>query len=48
VIGEGGFGQVFLVRDKKGNAPLALKKILISLNGQYMTDQKRLRVMRET
>jgi len=38
VIGEGGFGQVFLVKDNRGNAPVALKKILISLNGQYMTD----------
>lgn len=33
VIGEGGFGQVFLVKQNKGGAMLALKKILISTNG---------------
>lgn len=33
---------------KEGGQTLALKKIMISLNGTQMTEQRRLRVMRET
>lgn len=40
MLGQGGFGQVWLVRHKKENPNknLALKKIMISMNGTLMTE----------
>ena len=51
LLGQGGFGQVHLVKALKENKQLmALKKILLCFgnNQPHMTEQKRLRVMRET
>jgi serine/threonine protein kinase len=51
LLGQGGFGQVHLVKSLKENKQLmALKRIMLFLGtgSPNMAEQKRLRVMRET
>lgn len=42
MLGQGGFGQVYLVKsinkDFFNHQQMALKKIMICLNGHYMTE----------